>query len=294
MLEKSNILCWIEQIRVKHWVKNVFVLSPLIFSGNFFETQPLIRCLYAFLIFCVLSSSIYILNDLVDLEHDKRHPKKRFRPIASGRISQISAIWVAIFLSMLGLGLSLMTNLAFIVISSIYIVNNIAYSLVLKNKVAADVISISIGFMLRFLGGVYIIDVEYTRWFLICSFSLSLLLGLGKRRTELETLGDQAIHYRFVLQIYTKEKVNVAMSCACAMSIITYMLFATDVETLERHQTNMFVYTIPIVVYCLLRFMFKVQEGQGTGPVEILFKDKAFIFAGICWIIMSFFIIYIY
>lgn len=292
MSKKSKIRCWGEQIRVKHWIKNIFVFAPLMFSEKLFEAEPLAKCFLGYIVFCILASSIYILNDLVDIESDKKHPKKKNRPIASGRISKATAISVTVFLSIMGLGISSLTNLSFFIVSFLYFFNNIAYSFVLKNKVVADVISISTGFMLRFLGGAYIINVESSRWLLICAFSLSLFLGLGKRRTELEVLGDNAIHTRSVMIVYTKEKADAALACACAMTIISYMLFATDPLTMERHHSDKFIYTVPIVAYCVIRFMFKVQEGRGTGPVDILFKDKGFVIAGACWIIMSLFIIY--
>ncbi len=292
MLKKSMIRTWADQVRVKHWIKNIFIFAPLMFSGKLFEAEPLSKCILGFIVFSMLASSIYLLNDLADIDRDKKHPEKKNRPIASGQISKTTAMSAIFFLITLGLGLSFLTNLPFFIVSVLYILNNIAYSFLLKKKVVADVISIAIGFMLRFLGGAYIIDVEASRWFLICAFSLSLFLGLGKRRTELEILGNMAIDTRFVMTVYTKEKLDAALACACAMSIVTYMLFATDPETLARHHSDKFIYTIPIVAYCVIRFMFKVQEGKGSGPVEILFKDKGFLVAGACWLIMALFIVY--
>lgn len=291
---KKQIFFWAYQLRIKHWVKNIFVFGPLVFAHKVFEVRSFELCILGFLIFCLLASSIYILNDLVDIEKDKKHPKKKNRPIASGQISKSVAIGVSIFLGTIGLGLSLMTNLSFFIVSLLYVLNNIAYSFVIKNKVVADVISISIGFMLRFLGGAYIINVETSRWFLICAFSLSLFLALGKRRTELQTLGEEARHSRLVFETYTKEMINTAMASTCAMATVTYMLFVSDPVTIEKHKTEKFIYTIPIVAYCLIRYMLKVQEGKGTGPVEILLKDKGFIIAGVCWIIISFCLLYFF
>lgn len=262
------------------------------FSEKLFEFQSIAICMSAFLIFCILASSVYILNDLIDNENDKKHPTKKNRPIPSGQISKGTAIIAAILLSILGLGLSFMINWYFSLVSLLYILNNIAYSFVLKNKVVADVISISIGFVLRFIGGAYAVNVETSRWFLICAFSISLFLGLGKRRTELELLGDNALNTRAVLKIYTKEKVDAALACACAMTLVSYMLFATDSGTFEKHHSDKFIYTVPIVTYCVIRYMFSVQEGKGDGPIEILLKDKGFIIAGICWVVMSMFIVY--
>ena len=148
--------------------------------------------------------------------------------------------------------------------------------------------------MLRFMAGAYIIDVSISRWLLICAFSLSLFLGLGKRRIELETSGQELIQIRQTFQSYTKKKVDAALAASCAMVIITYMLFTSDPVTIEKHHTDKLIYTIPIVAYCVLRFMFKVQEGKGTDPVEVLFKDKGFIVAGLFWLIMSFIIVYAY
>jgi len=262
------------------------------FSEKLLELHSMTICIWAFLSFCFLSSSVYILNDLIDFENDKKHPRKKYRPIPSGLISKKTAVIAAIILCTSGLGLAFYINTYFITVSLLYIFNNIAYSFVLKEKVVADVISISIGFVLRFLGGAYAVDVETSRWFLICTFSLSLFLGLGKRRAEIEMLGKNAVNTRAVLRKYTKEKVDSALACACAMTLVTYMLFATDSGTFEKHHSDKFIYTVPIVAYCVIRYMFRVQEGDGDGPVEILLKDKGFIIAGICWIVMSMFIVY--
>lgn len=285
-------LLWADQIRIKHWIKNVFVFSPLIFAEQFLELGPLLKSILSFVIFCLLASSIYILNDIIDIENDKNHPVKKHRPIASGDISKKNAWWVSFFICLFGFSLCSLSNLSFFIIAIFYVLNNLAYSLYIKNKVVADVISISIGFMLRFLGGAFVIEVEYSKWFLICAFSLSLFLSFGKRRTEIEMLGEGSLKTRLVFESYTKEKLDTALATACSMCILTYMLFAVDIETVEKHQTTLFVYTVPIVVYCLLRYMFKVQEGKGVGPVDILFKDKAFVLSGICWLIMSLLILY--
>jgi 4-hydroxybenzoate polyprenyltransferase len=287
-------MLWAKQLRVHHWAKNIFVFPPLLFSGLFLQSSSRLLSLYLFILFCALSSSVYIFNDILDLENDKVHPKKKYRPLVSGLISKSQAIVIGVLLCMLGLWFSAYLNLKVFVVLLIYVLNNILYSTYLKNKVLADVISITIGFMLRLISGALIINVEPSRWFLICGFSLSLFLAFGKRRAEMELLNGniRGTDIRPTLEIYTKEKLNTALSVVNSMCILSYILFVTDRETILRHQSDQFIYTVPIVVYCLFRYMYKAQEGKGTGPVDIIFKDKAFVVAIFLWLLITIYILY--
>lgn len=288
------IKIWFKEFRIHHWVKNIFVFVPLFFSGKFININDVLKSLYFFILFCLLSSSVYILNDIADLKKDQAHPTKKNRPIAAGQISPLAACIVAIILCSSGLSLAFLINLGALLFLLTYFGNNLLYILYLKHKVIADVISISIGFMIRFIGGAYVINVVPSRWLLVCGFALSLFLAFGKRRTELElingNLNEKAI--RPALESYSKEKLNSALSVVNSLCILTYILYVTDPATINIHQSNQLIYTVPIVVYCLFRYMYKVQEGKGSGPIEIIFKDKAFIGAILSWCVLVFVILY--
>jgi len=286
---------WLVELRILHWVKNVFVFAPLVFSGQLFRADSFIKSSVLFMLFCMLSSSVYLFNDIIDLKKDQEHPQKKMRPIAMGLIP-ISSAWMAsLILAGSGLFMSLLLHLNIFAILLCYIANNLLYSFFLRNVTIADVISISVGFMLRLIGGAFVINVELSRWLLMCGFALSLFLAFGKRRVELESTGHscQNTGYRNVLSYYNKDNLNNALSITNALSICTYLLFVTDPSTIILHHTNELIYTAPLVVYCLFRYMFKVQEGKGTGPVDILIKDSAFLSALFLWLMLVLFIIYI-
>jgi len=283
---KSLAGAWLKQLRPHHWVKNVFILAPLVFSGGLADPEAVTRAALFFASFCMLASAVYVFNDVLDRERDREHPKKRHRPIAAGRIGLAQA-WTGSLLLVAG-GLAVAASLGWkpLLVAAVYIANNVAYCLVLKTKVVADALSISIGFMLRFIGGAFAIGVEPSRWLMVCGFALSLFLAFGKRRAELVQMGERAGTSRPVLLVYDPAKLDSALSVANALSILSYLLFVTDPEGGGRYGDGVLVYTLPLVVYCLIRYMFKAVEGAGTGPVEILLKDRAFVAAGALWFVI--------
>jgi len=276
---------WIRACRVHQWVKNTFVLAPLLFSGRLGDPEAVMRGIGAFFSFCFLSSSIYLFNDVMDRERDRLHPKKMKRPIAAGLISVPAAIVVGVFLLVGSVTAAFAIDWRFGAIALTYVANNIAYTFVLKHKVIADVISISLGFILRFVGGAFAIDAELARFFMVTTFSLSLFLAFGKRRTEVAQLGEQARSARPVMLSYDIPKLNASLAMTCTLTIMSYLLYVTAPETVARHGTNALIVTTPIVVYGLLRYMFKVMEGSGGGPTEIILKDKILVLTGALWLL---------
>lgn len=295
MKQLFNIISiWLKQLRIQHWVKNVFVFAPLMFSGNFGNILKVEQSIILFVLFCLLSSSVYILNDLLDLKNDRLHPKKKNRPLAKGLITKPAAVIMGLLLAFISLAIALRLNIIVFAVLVVYLLNNILYSTYLKNKVLTDVLSISIGFMLRFIGGSYVIHVEPSRWLLLCGFALSLFLAFGKRRAEIEVLSSNVNRgdIRATLDVYDKDKLNTALAVVNSICIISYMLFVTDPETISKHQSDKLIYTVPIVVYGLFRYMYKTQEGKGTGPVEIILKDKAFIISILIWLLVIILVLY--
>jgi 4-hydroxybenzoate polyprenyltransferase len=193
-----------------------------------------------------------------------------------------------IALGVISLGIALVTNRTAFYILSAYLGNTLLYSLYFKKRVLLDVLSISSGFMLRFIGGALIIGIDTSKWFLVCTFSLSLFLAFGKRRAEIEILTgytDPAA-IRKTFGMYTKENLDTALAVTNTLCILSYLLFVTDLETIQRHHSNWFIYTVPVAVYCLFRYMYKVQEGRGPGPVEIIYEDRFLLGAILLWILM--------
>jgi 4-hydroxybenzoate polyprenyltransferase len=267
-----------------HWAKNAFVLAPLIFAESA-DRSAVEPALAAFLFFCVLSSAVYAINDVVDAASDRLHPRKRLRPVASGRVSPIAALAFAGLLVVIALPAALVTLPVGVALAgTAYLINNALYVAKLRDHVIIDVISIASGFVLRLIAGAAAIAVEPTQWLLVCGFSVALLLGFGKRRTELESTGVGAV-YRRSLQLYTAVKLDTLLAICASMSVLSYMLYTASSDTIRLHDTDRLVYTVPFVVYAVFRFIFKVQEGKGDGPVEILLSDRIFLLNAACWII---------
>ena len=270
-------------VRPKHWLKNVFVLAPLVFAEPADLTSATARVAVAFAVFCLLSSAVYCINDVLDRDADRNHPRKRLRPVASGRIPVAGALAVGGLLLASGLALALVTLPAGVsVVAGLYLANNVAYTTFLKHRVIVDVISIAFGFVLRLLAGAHAVPAEPSSWLLVCGFAISLLLGLGKRRAELGSVGASA-RTRPSLRVYTSEKLDVLLSTAASLTLLSYMLYTVSAETQELHGTDSLVYTTPLVAYGVFRFIFKAQEARGDGPVEILSADLMFPTIGVMW-----------
>ncbi len=283
-----SVRLWMTELRIRHWVKNFFVFPPLFFSGRFTQITPVLETFFLFCQFCLLSSSMYLINDFFDLESDRLHPRNRSRPLASARVSRKAVLASAAALSIASLGISWTINREAFYVLSAYLVNSLAYSLYFRKQVLLDVLSISAGFMIRFMGGALVIGADISKWFLVCTFSLSLFLAFGKRRSEIEILSnckDPSV-LRKTFALYTRENLDTALSAANAMCILSYLLFVIDPETIRRHQSYRFIYTVPVVVYCLFRYMYKVQEGRGSGPVDIIFEDRILLGAILLWLCM--------
>jgi decaprenyl-phosphate phosphoribosyltransferase len=265
------------------WVKNCFVLAPLLFSPGAWQPSAAGRSLLALLCFCLWSSSVYCLNDLLDAKKDSRHPRKQHRPIPSGRVPAHLAAGLAILLAVgTTLAAALLLPMPVFWIGVLYLANSLVYCLLLKHRVIVDVISIAAGFVLRLLGGCAAIAVPASPWLLVCGFTLALLLGFGKRRLELDGLQSPA-GYRSTLESYDAVKLNMLLSITSSVCLLSYMLYTVAPHTVALHKTDRLVFTVPFVAYGIFRYLFKVQEGQFDGPVEVLAKDYVFALNGLLW-----------
>lgn len=270
-------------LRLKQWIKNIFVLAPLIFSLNLWNTSLLLRSLIALGSFCLASSFVYILNDIIDREKDRQHPDKRKRPLASGQVSVGVALSIggtALLISILG---AAMLDVFALAIVLGYVGLNIAYSLWIKKVVIADVVSISLGFLLRIAAGGISIDVEISLWLILTTFFLSLFLGFGKRRCELTDI-DGGEEHRPVLAQYGKQFLDYLLVSTVTLTLITYFLYVADQRTIAKLGTSRLIYTIPIVVFALFRYLYLViQKKQGGDPGELILKDRAIAVSILLW-----------
>lgn len=276
---------WFEALKIKHWIKNFFVFVPFLASKKFGLNEYLLYASEGVLLFGLMSSAVYLFNDCADIASDREHPKKKSRPIASGRIPVGLALTVSAALAAASLVMAFFLDFRFLAVLAVYALNNILYSYYLKHKTVADVMSISLGFVLRAYGGGFLIGVEITKWLVACVFTLSLLFGFGKRRAEYEDLKEGSARARKVQESYSVQKLNLLLGISASITIVTYMLYTIAPETKALHGTDNIIFTTPFVVYGVYRYLLKVQEEKRGGPVEIILKDRAFMLAGILWLI---------
>ncbi|MEP0828621.1 MAG: decaprenyl-phosphate phosphoribosyltransferase [bacterium] len=284
----------IKLIRPSHWVKNGVVLAGLIFAGKA-ETPPLLQnALLAFVAFCLLSSAVYVLNDLVDRKRDRMHPLKKNRPIASGKVSSAKAVIVAVVLAGSGVALALVISQAFLTVALAFLAINIFYTVILKNIVIIDVMTIAAGFVLRAYGGVVAIQVVFSEWLLITTFVLALFLGLGKRRHELTFLQDSAASHRQILEKYSPYLLDQLIGVVTASTVITYFFYTMSREVQDKLHTPYLFVTIPFVIYGIFRYLYLVhKEAQGGSPTTMLLTDLPLLIDVVLWLASVVVILYI-
>lgn len=269
-------------IRVQHWVKNLFIFVPLIFALKFTEIDLIVKSIIAFFSFSFASSFVYIINDIVDRENDREHPKKKNRPIAKGSISVSNAIILSFFIFLSSASLALYLNIPTAIVVSIYLVMNIFYSFILKNVVLIDVFTIAIGFVLRVVVGAISINVEISTWVLLTTFFISLFLGFGKRRCELE-LANDGRDYRPVLDHYSIQLLDYMIVVSLTLTIIAYSLYVVDPIIVSKFKTDKLMYTIPLVVYGVFRYLHSIYVKKEGEPSEIIFSDYGLIISVLLW-----------
>ncbi len=281
--------------RPGQWLKNGVVLAALIFAGQAADLTQLETALLATLIFCLLSSSVYILNDLVDRERDKKHPVKRNRPIASGQISPSTAIVTLTLLAAASLAAGWMINREFFLVALAFLVLNALYSIWLKHGVIIDVMSISFSFVLRAYAGAVAINVPASKWLLLNTLFLALFLALGKRRHELLLLEDNATDHRKILDRYSPYLLDQMIGVVTASVVVMYMLYTLSTEVSEKLDTENLFVTIPFVVYGIFRYLYLIhKEEKGGSPTRLLISDTPILIDVILWIMSVFAVLYVF
>jgi decaprenyl-phosphate phosphoribosyltransferase len=289
-----NLLALLKTLRPHQWVKNIFVLAPLVFSKNLLSLQHLLPAVGAMALFCLASGVVYLINDLVDIERDRNHPVKRLRPIASGALSVGAARLAAALLGpgVLVSGYLVSRPLALVLAS--YITLNLFYSIVLKHLPYLDVLSIAAGFLLRVLGGALALNVVASVWLLVCTALLACYLGLGKRAHELTSLGDEAGQARSVLERYRLSHVKLVMLVVALATLVAYVLYTISAETQAAFGTGYLAVTCPFTLIGLLRFYQLVTKPlQNASPTDEMLRDLPFIANVALWGLTVLVVIYL-
>ena len=280
-------------MRPKQWTKNLLLFAALIFSQNLFHPTMLRDVSIAFVIFCLLSGSVYTLNDLIDLKQDRNHPKKSKRPLASGKLKPSTAVIAGVILVVLSLTNAVWLNTNFAWIALGYFILQIAYSTLLKHVVILDVLAVSAGFVLRAIAGAEVIHVPISSWLLICTILLALFLALGKRRHELLLLEDNAVRHRKILYEYSPNLLDQMISVATASTVVAYALYTMSAETIAKFHTDNLKYTIPFVLYGIFRYLYLIhQKSEGGSPEKILLNDRPLLINIILYLISIWFFTY--
>ncbi len=265
----------VASLRPHQWTKNLVVLAALAFSKHRFDPEPLSRALLAFALFCGLSGTVYLLNDVADVERDRLHPTKRLRPIASGALAVRTAAGLAVALGALCLALSLLLGAAFATCAAIYLVLNLAYSFRLKEVVIVDVLAVSLGFVLRAVAGAVAVAVHISEWLLILTILFALFLTLAKRRAELTSLNAGASDHRKILAEYSPYLLDQMISVVTASCVTAYAFYTTSPDTREKFQTDRLAWTLPFVLYGIFRYLYLVhQKEKGGSPTDVLLTDR--------------------
>ena len=288
------LLNYLKLTRVPQWIKNFFVFVPLLFSLHLFDSNYFLTTLEAFITFCLASSLIYVINDLIDIEADRAHPIKRDRPLAAGKISKLNAIIVIVFLVILIVILLLIFNAEFIYIVGGFVALNVLYSFWFKHIVILDIFSIAAGFTIRVLAGAIVISVPVSSWLVLTTIFISLFLGVMKRHSELLlSTGVDGASSRKVLSQYSLNFADQMATVAAAGVIICYALYTVSERTVTIFHTEDLIYTTPFVVYGIFRYMYlEYISNKGDNTTRIVLTDIQLIITVIAYTITTILIIY--
>ncbi|MBI4786796.1 MAG: decaprenyl-phosphate phosphoribosyltransferase [Chloroflexi bacterium] len=279
----------LKSMRPRQWVKNLLVFVPFAFTLRQYW-QPFSPQMYAlfalaavaFLVFCLLAGVVYLINDLADVEKDRNHPTKRFRPLASGALNKRQAVGTIVVLLFVAIPLSFILDLTFGLVAVFYLALNLLYSFALKNIVIVDVFTLAANYVLRVLAGAVAIHVPPSAWLFVCTMLMSLFVGFAKRRHELVLLEDNATTHRQILKEYTAEVLDEMIAVTTASFVMAYSLYTFTAENLPKNHEMML--TIPFALYTVFRLLYLVHVKQeGGSPEELVLRDKPLFVAIMLW-----------
>lgn len=284
---------YLKLIRVKHYLKNFLVFAPLLFSGNFFEGNYLINTILAFIAFSLMASVVYIINDIRDVEKDRLHPIKKNRPIASGSVSKIEGIILAIIIFIISFAINVFIStspISYVILLG-YLLMNIAYSFGLKNIPIIDILILSIGFLLRVFYGAVIINISVSNWLYLTILAISFYLGLGKRRNEIDRSKDS----RKVLKQYNRAFLDKNMYMCLSLTIMFYSLWCVDpINTSRFSGINYLLITVPLVILICMKYSLDIEGDSFGDPVDVVFSDKVMLALIAIYVILMILILYVF
>ncbi len=280
-------------MRPWQYTKNGLVFAALIFAQKMGDASAVLTTIEAFVFFCMVSSAIYLINDVRDCEEDRRHPEKCNRPIACGDLSPGVAIAAAVVLAIVGVGGSFAVNVGLGAVTLGYLGLQMLYQAALKRMVLLDVFAIAGGFVLRAVAGAEAIQVEISPWLLICTLLLALFLGLAKRRGELELLAEDSVGHRETLDRYSVEMLDQLIPVMAASTLMSYCLYTISERTVAELGSTRLMYTIPFVIYGLFRYVYLIhRHGHGGAPDRTLLRDRPLLLTVVLYAITAAAIIY--
>jgi 4-hydroxybenzoate polyprenyltransferase len=283
---------WVS-LRPDQWHKNLIVFAALIFAVKLLDPAALARAMAAFLIFCAVSSVVYLINDVADRDQDRLHPVKRLRPIASGALSPGTALTFAAVLGAAALAVAFWLRTAFGLAAAAYLALFVVYTSSLKHIVVLDVMTIAIGFVLRAVAGGLVIDVHISNWLLVCTMLGALFLGLAKRRHEMTLLAAGAGGHRKILEEYDTYLLDQMIGVVAAATMVAYIIYCASPETHALFGTEWLVLTTPFPIYGLFRYLYLVHRKAGGGdPADLLLSDRPMLACVLLWGLTSVLIIY--
>jgi 4-hydroxybenzoate polyprenyltransferase len=288
------LLALLKLARPPHWLKNGIILLALIFAGELNHPRKVELALVAIVIFCLLSSAVYTFNDLIDREQDRKHPLKRFRPIASGQVSTVTATVMIVILLGIALFGAILMNMNFFVISIVFLALNLLYTLWLKNIVIIDVMTVALSFVVRAYAGAFAIVVPASKWMLINTLLLALFLGFGKRRHELLLLEQEAAAHRKILEKYSPYLLDQLIAVVTPSVLVMYMLYSFSTEVSLKLGTQNLFATIPFVVYGIFRYLYLIhKEEKGGSPTRVLINDRPVLITVLLWLVTAIIVLYV-
>lgn len=273
-------------IRPGHWIKNIIVLLPVVFALRFADGDAWIKATIAAAALCLASSAIYIINDISDRQADRLHPTKKNRPLASGQCRVGEALLLTAVLLCLAVALACQVALGVLWSILAYVLLQMLYTFVFKSRMILDVICIALGFVIRAVAGAAAISVETSPWLIICTFTICLFMGFGKRCNEVATLGETktAQNHRSTLGGYTSNLLTHLITLSAAIAVMSFLLYASSERTVHHLKTIYLVYTLPIVVYAVFRFAMLSMRGSYADPTDIFLHDWPLQLTGVLWL----------
>jgi len=280
----NRVADFVQLMRPHQWIKNVFVFTGFIFIHAWDDFALLQRVVMSAAGFCLMSSGIYILNDIVDREQDRRHPRKKNRPLAAGRVSVSAAGALGVFLTMASLGLAFRVSQATFLMLLAYGLMNVLYSFHLKHRVLLDVFVIAAGFMLRILVGTLGVGIPPSQWLVLCGIMITLFLGFSKRRAEIITMGEGESNHRSVLKHYSPVFLDQMIGITATGAIMSYSLYTMSPDTIRIHGTENLIYTVPIVIYGVFRYIYLLHHRHGgTDTAHDIVRDPWLVLTLVAW-----------